>query len=248
MPETTVHIDNFTLRYSENIVLNKLCWEIHKNENYLLGGKSGSGKTSLAKAIAGSISSNNAININFAKSSTLAARVIYIPNWYQFTNLEGDRNFYYQQRYNHHQQGHNTLTVKAELEHFAAIENLDFASILPRIKDFGIKKILNSQLIELSSGEQKKLQLIRGLWLQPQLLILDEPYTGLDQNSRTVLNKWLDELTAIGVQLLLISNNNEIPNSINKFAQIVDGQIEIVNHSVDFSLDQKRKRKTFLHS
>lgn len=243
MTEPIVHIDNLTIRYANNIVLNELCWDIQQNENYLLGGKSGSGKTTLAKAIAGLISSNNAIKINFDSSSSLASKVVYISNWFQFTNLEGDRNFYYQQRYNHHQ-GHDTLTVKAELEHFAAKNNLAYSTIESRIKDFGFENVQDSQLIELSSGEHKKLQLIRGLWIKPQLLIIDEPYTGLDYNSRSVLNNWLDELAAEGVQLLLISNDANLPTSINKFAHIIDGKVEMVDSIHDFELDQKRKKKT----
>lgn len=242
MTEPVVHIDNLTVQYSSNVVLNNLCWTIQRGENYVLGGRSGSGKTTLAKAIASLISTNQAININFDNSSILPTKVIYISNWFQFTNLEGDRNFYYQQRYNHHQ-GQDTLTVKAELEHFANTENLDLAVIESRIIDFGFQDVLDSQLIELSSGEHKKLQLLLGLWAKPQLLILDEPYTGLDKKSRSALNDWLDELVNEGVQLILITNDTFLPQSINSYAHIVDNNVEIVNSIVKLNKDEQRKRK-----
>lgn len=248
MTEPVVHIKNLSVQYPNNVVLDNLCWSIQRGQNYLLGGKSGSGKTTLAKAIAGLIPTNGEVEINFDSSLTLPAKVVYISNWFQFTNLEGDRNFYYQQRYNHHQ-GHDTLTVKAELEHFAEKENLNFSGIENRIKDFGFENVQDSQLIELSSGEHKKLQLIRGLWAQPQLIIIDEPYTGLDKNSRTVLNNWLDELVAAGTQIILITNDTKLPKSINCYAHIVDGQIEQVSDISDIALDQNRQKKelpTFL--
>lgn len=248
MTEPVVQIKNLTIQHPNNVVLDNLCWSIQRGQNYLLGGKSGSGKTTLAKVIAGLIPTNGEVNINFDSSCNLPAKVVYISNWFQFTNLEGDRNFYYQQRYNHHQ-GHETLTVKAELEHFATKQNLDFASIESRIKDFGFENVQDSQLIELSSGEHKKLQLIRGLWIQPQLLIIDEPYTGLDKNSRVVLNNWLDELVANGSQIILITNDTQLPMSINCYAQIIDEQIEQVSSISEIVLDQRRQRKelpTFL--
>lgn len=242
MSEPVVHINNLTVQYPNTEVLNALVWSIQKGENYAIGGTSGSGKTTLAKAIAGLIPSNHAIKINFDTTVDLPAKVVYIANWFQFTNLEGDRNFYYQQRYNHHQ-GHDTLTVKAELEHYGNKENLDFSTIQNRIEQFGFENVQSSQLIELSSGEHKKLQLIRGLWSKPQILIIDEPYTGLDKNSRIVLNQWLDELVTEGVQLILITNDQALPSSINSFAHIVDGKIEKVKSSNDFTRDQKRYKK-----
>ena len=242
MTEPVVHIDKLTVQYPNNVVLHNLCWTIQPGQNYLIGGRSGSGKTTLAKAIAGLIPSNGAIKINFDSTKSIPAKVVYISNWFQFTNLEGDRNFYYQQRYNHHQ-GHDTLTVKAELEHFGAKEKLNFSVIEERIKEFGFEDVQNAQLIELSSGEHKKLQLIRGLWAKPQLLIIDEPYTGLDKKSRTVLNNWLDDLVNEGVQLILISNDTLLPQSINSYAHIVENVVENVNSSAELLQDKKRQKK-----
>ena len=242
MTEPVVHITNLTVQYPGNLVLDSLSWTIHKGEHYVIGGTSGSGKTTLAKAIAGLISTNNAVKLNFDENNKLASKVLYISNWYQFTNLEGDRNFYYQQRYNHHQ-GQDTLTVRAELEHYGQKENLEWSTIQDRIEQFGFTNVQSSQLIELSSGEHKKLQLIRGLWAKPQLLIIDEPYTGLDKNSRSVLNNWLDELAAEGVQLILITNDTNLPTSINRFAHIQEGKLQQVDRPEQFSRDKKRVKK-----
>ncbi|WP_164109352.1 MULTISPECIES: ATP-binding cassette domain-containing protein [Sphingobacterium] len=228
MTEPFVYIQDLTIQYQDKKVLNDLTWVLNKGEHYLLGGESGSGKTTLAKAFA----------------AANPAKALYISNWYQFTNLEGDRNFYYQQRYNRHQ-GHDTLTVLAELEHHAQKENLNLSDIQERIVDFGFKDTLQSQLIELSSGEHKKLQLIKGLWSKPELLIIDEPYTGLDAQSRITLNNWLDDLAKVGVQLMLISNDRQLPRAINRFVHIVEGKIEQVDTPELLSKNPEREVMNF---
>lgn len=242
MSKPVVHIHNLSIQYNNHVVLNNLSWAIQPGQNWLIGGKSGSGKTTLTKAIAGQINYAGDVQINFDSASKLPATVFYISNWFQFTNLEGDRNFYYQQRYNKHQR-QDTLTVKAELLHFAEKQNLKFEDIEPKLSALGFENVQESQLIELSSGEHKKLQLVKGLWLKPQLLIIDEPYTGLDKNSRSALSTWLDELTKEGVQLILISNDQNTASAIQHYAHIVDGNIQEVASSNDFSKDSIRQKK-----
>ena len=237
-----VQINNLAISYGSNSILSDLSWTIEPNENYVLAGKSGSGKTTLAKAIAGLITGNGEVNVEFNAESKPLPEVIYVSNWYQFTNLEGDRNFYYQQRYNRHQ-GNDTLTVKAELLHFANKEKLDLKDIQQKIVAMGFGHTMDSQLIELSSGEHKKLQLLKSLWLKPQLLIIDEPYTGLDKQSRIELNIWLDELVNEGVQLIIISNDSQLPTAINRFAHIVDGKLEKVDSFDEIHQDENRKQK-----
>jgi len=219
-----VYIQNLNLSYRNKAVLKDLYWEVNVCQNWVLWGKSGSGKTSLAKAIAGLIPSQGSIEINYDAQSKLPAEVLFVESWYQFKNLEGVANFYYQQRYTS-LQANDTLTVHAELVAYGKEKGLHFDLVEPILEALGFATFASSQLIELSSGEHKKLQLVKALWLKPQLLIIDQPYTGLDKASRKNLNTLLDQITAEGVQLILICNDLEFPESIDSFAEIIDGQI-----------------------
>lgn len=224
MSEPLVHIQNLTLLYQHKLVLRDLNWIINRGENWLLGGISGTGKTSLAKVIAGIQGAAGVVKINFSAKSKLPQKAFYVESWYRFKNMEGVANFYYQQRYTS-LQAKETLTVNAELISFGKEHRLNFndaEKILDHLDFAGYK---NSQLLELSSGEHKKLQLVKALWLKPQLLILDQPYTGLDAASRQKLSFLLDEASEEGVQLILISNDNELPECINRFAEIIKGQL-----------------------
>jgi len=243
MTDPVVHIAQLSLHYAHDVVLDQLDWEIYPGEHWLIGGKSGSGKSALAKALAGLEKSSGTIRIHFDDRSPLPPRVLYVSNWYQFTNLEGDRNFYYQQRYNK-QQKNDTLTVYAELAAYAESENLLVGDLEQYLGLFEFIDLKGTQLIELSSGEHKKLQLIKALWLKPQLLLVDEPYTGLDKASRQKLNSFFEELSAIGVHLVLITNETGLPTCINRFAEIENGKIKQVDSVDMLSMDNGRTRKT----
>lgn len=208
MIDPVVHITNLNLKYGHKTVLKDLSWVIKTGEQWLLCGPSGSGKTCLAKAIA---------------DQTAAAH--YVANWYKFTDLEGQSNFYYQQRYNSRATA-TTATVNAELKKYGQQHQLDFERLDALLDALGFSDLKNSSLIELSSGEHKKLQLVKALWLKPRLLILDQPYNGLDYTSRHSLNTLLDTLTQDGLQLILISNDNELPACINRYAEIREGKLE----------------------
>ena len=224
MKNNFVHISNLNLKYQQKSVLRDLNWIINTGENYVLHGESGSGKTSLAKIIAGLEDTSGEVNINFNPDCKLPKEVLFVESWYQFKNLEGVANFYYQQRYTS-QQAKDTLTVRAELMNYAIEKGIDLKEVEPILNALNFSPFTNSQLIELSSGEHKKLQFIKALWLKPQLLIIDPPYTGLDKESRTNLNVVLDQVVKQGVQLILISNDEHLPFCINRYAEIKEGQL-----------------------
>lgn len=232
MSQPVVQIANLNLKYQHKPVLQDLNWTINRNEHWLLCGESGSGKTSLAKAIAGLTHSYGNIEIGFDPQSSLPAMVYYVANWFQFKDLEGQSNFYYQQRYNK-QSTETTASVKAELESFGKKHGLLYHEAEPILAALGFSGLVNATLIQLSSGEHKKLQLLKALWLKPQLLILDLPYNGLDTLSRQNLNALLEEITEAGTQLILISNETELPACIYRIAKIEAGQL------VEISADER---------
>lgn len=235
-------IKNLSVTFGNRPVLQQVNWRTQAGQQILVAGKSGSGKTTLAKAIAGLIPYQGEVVYRPAAPQMGVPTVEYIANWYQFTNTEGDRNFYYQQRYNHHQ-GRDTVTVGADIRHFARQEGLVEEDLQHRIDAFGFRELLDSQLIELSSGEHKKLQLLKSLWKRADILLIDQPYTGLDKNSRQILNQWFNELAADGVQLIIISNDPEPPTCMDTIIEIKNGQIHQVSAREDIEFDPQRQRR-----
>ena len=243
MSTPIIRISNLNFQYNKPI-LEDFNWELSAGECWMLGGLSGSGKTTLAKIISGEIKNfEGKVEVNFDENSELPKKVSYVSNWFQFSNLEGDRNFYYQQRYNQVAKN-DTRTVFAELNHFGKDENLDFRILESFLGPFGFENFKNQQLIELSSGEHKKLQLLKALWLKPQVLIIDQPYTGLDVKSRQFLNHAFDDLIRKNVTLILINNDDEYPKSVQYFIEIENGKLVHRNSPKDFSKGEERIPKS----
>ncbi|MDR0575151.1 MAG: ATP-binding cassette domain-containing protein [Tannerella sp.] len=81
---------------------------------------------------------------------------------------------------------------------------------------FDIGKMLGKQLVLLSSGEMRKFQLTKALLKRPRILMIDNPFIGLDAMTRNQLSDLLNELSGMGgIQiLLLLSKADEIPDFI----------------------------------
>lgn len=240
MSEVMVHINNLNVSFNGRSLFKNFSWNISKGDNWLLHGESGSGKSTLAKIIAHLITFSGEVKYSFSHDTSLPPSVLYVPNWYEFTNSDGDRNFYYQQRYNY-ATGSNSATVLADLRKYGEKDNLDILEAERIAQALNFESLLKSQLIELSSGEHKKVQLLKALWLKPQLIIFDQPYNGLDRASRTNFNKLVDRHIDEGVQVILIQNTNEYPSKINRLGIVT---VSTVTDAIPQIFIDKKKVRT----
>jgi len=125
-------------------------------------------------------------------------------------SLADCRNSYYQQRW-HSTETDEVPTIEDILKEDAGSE--DYHKVLSL---FGIEELLPKKLIFLSSGELRKFLIVRTLLKHPRVLILDNPFIGLDAPSRGVLVEMLQQITKLKcVQVvLLLSNPDDIPEMI----------------------------------
>ena len=98
-----------------------------------------------------------------------------------------------------------------------------FAQDRRRIVDLlGIAPLLRRDLLALSTGERRKVLLARALLARPRLLILDDPFAGLDAGSRAHFREAIDRLAAAGeLNLLLITMRpEELPRCISHVLEV----------------------------
>ncbi len=106
---------------------------------------------------------------------------------------------------------------------------------LHRLADkMGIGSVLDRDICGLSTGELCKVLIARSLMNDPELLILDEPFNGLDASSRKVLAENLDRLIRSGVNIILITHRfEEILPRMNHILYVKNGEIRAVGNKED---------------
>ncbi len=127
-----------------------------------------------------------------------------------------DRSYYLQQRWNQHDIDQETPTVASSLERSFLLSGSDTAQRRQLKQDLcqlmGLEPSLDKYVIALSSGELRKMQLVKTLMAHPKTLILDNPFIGLDAEARDMLSHQLKKLKEQGMTLyLLVARPSEIP-------------------------------------
>ena len=92
---------------------------------------------------------------------------------------------------------------------------------------FGIEDLLEKEVNLLSSGELRKFLIVKSLLTNPRVLILDNPFIGLDVSSRSVLNKLLIRLSELdNLQIVLVlSDPADIPDFITDVLPVKDKKL-----------------------
>lgn len=183
-------------------------WTIRSGEQWAVVGPNGAGKTLLADFLQRKHAFKNGyVELKKHTGGEASVKSIAFKDIY---SLSDARNSYYQQRWNS-SEAEDSVPV-SDLVGGEALTD-DARRLLSR---FGFEEQLNKRLIYLSSGELRKLLVIRALLTFPDLLILDNPFIGLDAESRVMLVELLSEIASMGQTqiILLLSNPKDIPDFI----------------------------------
>ena len=224
---TSVILKHLRTKMQGKMVLDDISFSLLPGQHLALIGASSSGKSTLAKALTGKLFSEGAIQILFDESSPLAAEVVLVEQRYAFKNLSNIKDFYYQQRFNS-SESEDAPTVLEELQ--AAIATMEHqpalsAKIELLLTQLGMQHRKLAPVIQLSSGEHKRFQLIKAFINPPQILLLDSPFTGLDANTRLQLADMIDALASKGTKMILVTDAHQLPECITHIAVLENGRM-----------------------
>ncbi|MEO8820915.1 MAG: ATP-binding cassette domain-containing protein, partial [Ginsengibacter sp.] len=261
MQKPSIIVTDLVVKTQDISVLDGISFSLLPNEHLAILGASESGKTTLAKALAGKLHYEGKIFINSDDVTEMHTRIKFVEQRYSFKNLSGLNDFYYQQRFNSFD-ANDAPTIYEELLNASSpnskptwptgrqANNIDPIAIGFNLEVLGISHLKNSPLIQLSSGEHKKFQLAKALLNPPQILILDTPYTGLDISAVKELNKILKEISQKGTQVILIPGTFSIPDFITNVAFLENKNLEFFGKKENFNLtkSEKSSRKEFIYN
>ena len=204
------------LRAGGDIIFRDLTWTIRDGETWAIVGPVGSGKTSLAEALAGRLRvEGGSIAWPFIEKLRATGRVINWPSevvqrvsFKEESRLFSYSHHYYQQRFNFIEPN-DDLTLDAFLRSGTAATDVELRVACERL---GIEALRDVSLIKLSNGQTRRARITRALLSKPEMLVLDEPLMGLDAAGRNEVASILGGLIEQGTRLLLITCPEAIPD------------------------------------
>jgi molybdate transport system ATP-binding protein len=225
MAEKFLSLEALSVQMGHKQILKNLDLNILHGEQWAITGPSGSGKTVLAHTLMGRHFYTG--QITYYDPET---RIAIVEQQHRFLNRSGTTDLYYQQRFNA-SDADQTITVEQELSQYlpeaSAVKNSPSRKTLPTwewLDHLHIRPLLSRPLIQLSNGENKRVQLAIALLEEPDLLIMDNPFLGLDTGGRATLHRIINMLAEKGIQLLLITSPRELPEAITHVARLEQGE------------------------
>ncbi len=165
-------IKNLRKSFGENHVLKGFSMELHKGENLVIMGKSGSGKSVMIRCLVGLMQPDSGTveimgeDISKLKRKELDGLRTKIGFLFQGSAL------------------YDSMTVRENLEFPLRRQKKDhdekYAMVIEALKNVGLSSAVDLMPAELSGGMKRRVALARAIILQPKLIIYDEPTTGLD--------------------------------------------------------------------
>jgi len=201
-------------------VLVQVDLSIHPGEIVALTGANGAGKTTLLRCLAGRLRPGAGEVLWFGQTP--------MPALHHFIGFSA-----------HQRQVYPELTASENLLFAARM----FAVSQPRLRvaellaKTGLVRVANQAAGRLSQGRGQRLSLARALIHDPPILILDEPFAGLDVGGRDWLSHWLCELRTGKRAVIFSTHDDEQVRSIaDRKLELVSGRSKITAEIVDFPL------------
>ncbi|MBE6147338.1 MAG: ATP-binding cassette domain-containing protein [Firmicutes bacterium] len=220
-------VENITKYYGKNLAVDNLSFTVNQGEIFGLLGANGAGKTTTFRIIMGLLEANKGnVTLNDKKID------------YSVTNKIG---FVTEER-----SLLTKLTVHEQIEYYGILKGMNKEKIEKELdnwlKKFHIEEYKKRKIKELSKGNQQKIQFISAVINHPKLLILDEPFTGLDPINVEMFKNAIRDLQKEGCAIIFSSHQMEhIELFCEKLMILVKGKPVIEGYLNDIKKEYRKK-------
>jgi phospholipid/cholesterol/gamma-HCH transport system ATP-binding protein len=239
--EVVIHIDNLCKSFGEKRVLNNFSINLKRGENLVVLGKSGSGKSVLIKCVIGLIQADSGSirvldkTIHNLKSSELD--IIRMNTGFLFQSNALYDSMTVRENLEFPLRRHGLHKTKAEID-------LLVHDVLSNVGLPETQKMFPS---ELSGGMKKRIAIARTLILKPEIILYDEPTTGLDPiTAKEISNLILQVQKQYKTSSIIISHDMGCVKTVaNKIAMLIDGKCYAVGTYEELKNSSDEKIKPF---
>ena len=218
-----ITMDHITVRLPDRLMFENTSWKIHSDEHWAILGPNGSGKSTFVRSLWGGVPLRSGrILLHFSDSKKDG-------DGHAQRDAIGYVSFETHQRLMEHEEMQEDLRAFAnKTDDVTTAEDVIFSGILSNrgltsadkvrceeVADLlDLRSLLRQNITSLSTGEMRKTLIARALIKAPKLLILDEPFDGLDETAHRSLSKSIDHLMTGSVRVILVVHRLEeiVPN------------------------------------
>lgn len=201
----TITLKNLTVEFDERFTLNNINWQLEPGQRWVITGPNGSGKSALAASIVG-------------EGDIIEGGVSGVPKNVGIVSFETQAALIEAERKKDDADLLDVIPEGTPVHEILAEVCTDHALKDRLIEAFNFGHLLDRSFRKLSSGETRKVLLIRAFASAPELLILDEPFEGLDIASHDFLKTVVADF-AVRIPVILVLNRfDEIPEFVTHIA------------------------------
>ena len=224
----TIEIRNARARKPEWSMAEPVNFTLEEGEHIAIIGRNGSGKSMFVDMITGRHPAfPDMVEYGFDEPYNNLKHITFRDTY----GGDNDKTYFLQQRWNQMEIDEETPTVGSKLEEAFRLAGEDTAerrAFQQHIYElFHLKDLLDKYIILLSSGELRKYKLAASLFTKPRVLIMENPFIGLDAQTRDQLKELLAMLAKEqGLQIILVlAKTDEIPDFITHIVEVRDRRV-----------------------
>ena len=222
-----LEVKNVTKYYGKFKAVDNLSFEVKEGEIFGLLGVNGAGKTTTFRMIMGLLDATKG-------EITLDGKPIDYSVTDKIGFLTEERSLL------------TKMTVKEQCIFYGRLKGMDEDTILKRmrkyLKKFNVSEYEDKKIKELSKGNQQKIQFITAILNKPKLLILDEPFSGLDPFNVEMFKNEIIELSKAGSIIIFSSHRMEhVELFCKKLVIILKGKTVLQGYLKDIKEEYKKK-------
>ncbi len=236
-----ITISHLNKSFGQNHVLRDFSFSLNKGENVVVLGKSGSGKSVLIKCIIGLVKPESG-------SVTVLGKDIVSLGHNELDKVRARVGFLFQSN-----ALYDSMSVRENLEfplrrHKNKLDKIQVTElVLEALDNVGLKHTVDMRPSELSGGMKKRIALARTLILKPEIILYDEPTTGLDPITGKEISRLMRELAQkYQTSSLIISHDlNCVEIVADRIVMLIDGTCYAVGTLDELKRSTDPKIKTF---